>query len=136
MQRVGMSLALSPWLDWEAIEKKPRWQSFSVPWGHLDRAEAAAAAGDLGAAAHFFALAEIAMTEAVVVVEAVNSLPGDGMTRLLEIARRMADGEPETSHGYAIEFRCAEDEDEISMWLVLRRVGPETGAVAQYWDET
>lgn len=53
--------------------------------------------GDFRAAAHFFSLAEGAIGDACATAEAVNLMPGDGMTRLREIARRLADGGPNRS---------------------------------------
>lgn len=90
--------------------------------------------GDLRAAAHFFSLAEGAIGDACATAEAVNLLPGDGVTRLREIAWRLADGAPEPTRGWAIEYRCAEDGAEISVWLTLGRVGPEAGALLTVRD--
>ena len=123
-----MSIVLSPWSELEAPE--PHWRRLSVPCGFLDRADAAAAQGDITAAAHFFRLADNRIDEAIALAAAVNAMPADGMTRLREIARRLADGGPEpTRGGHAIEFRCAEDGDEISVWLTIGRTGAEDNAL-------
>lgn len=100
-----------------------------VPCGHLDRAEAAAAAGDTRAAAQFFALAEMQCREAVALAAAVNRLPEGSLVRLHEIAWRLADDGVEPTNGYGIEFRAAETGGVVSVWLTLGRVGPDTGAL-------
>lgn len=122
-----MSRAFAPAAEWD--EQQPRYRRLSVSLGHLDRAEAAAAAGDRGAAAHFFALAEADIVDAVVTAEAVNRLPGrDGQARLMELARRYA-GLPEPEGGFGIEFRIAEDAAEVFVWLTLGRRVPWTGSL-------
>lgn len=122
-----MSVVLSSWSDWEARE--PHWRRLTVPCGFLDRAEAAAAAGDIAAAAHFFRLADVQIDGAIALASAANALPADGVARLREIAWRLADGAPEPTRRHAIEFRCAEDGDEISVWLTIGRVGADTDAL-------
>ena len=123
-----MSIVLSPWSELEAPE--PYWRRLSVPCGFLDRADAAAAQGDITAAAHFFRLADNRIDEAIALAVAANAVPADGMTRLREIAWRLADGGPEpTPGGHAIEFRCAEDGDQISVWLTIGRTGAEDNAL-------
>lgn len=119
----------APLPSWDVDAPEPRWRRLSVSLGHLDRAEAAAAEGDHAAAAHFFRLAEAEIDDAVVTAEAVNRIHrGDGIARLLDLARRYA-GVPEPSGGYGIEFRVAEDGEEVSVWLTLGRIGPLTGAL-------
>jgi hypothetical protein len=121
-----MSAATRPAPDLPAAG--PRWRRLSVSLGHLDRAEAAAAEGDRIAAAHFFRLAEAEIDDALVTAEAVNRIGRDGMARLLDLARRYA-GMPEPAGGYAIEFRVAEEGEEVSVWVTLGRLGPHTGSL-------
>ena len=122
-----MSIVLSPWSDLDAEES--HWRRLSVPCGFLDRAEAAAAEGDIAAAAHFFRLADRQIDKAIALASAANASPADGLSRLRDIAWRLADGGPEPTRGHPIEFRCAEDGDEISVWLTIGRVGPATCAL-------
>ena len=74
-------------------------------------------------------MAEAQVQEALVLAATVNELPDGALGRLHEIAQRLADGAPEPTLGYAIEFRCPEDGAEVSVWLTLGRVGPATGAL-------
>lgn len=123
-----VSIAISIWADWDASGPNPA--QLAVPCGHLDRAEAAAAGGDIAAAEHFFALADAQVREAIDLVVMVNaSSDADGASRLREIAVLLSAGDPEPARGWALVFRHLEGGAEISVWLRLGPVGPETGAL-------
>lgn len=128
-----MSLAMSVWPDCDEPGPSPSPRCLSVPLGHLDRAEAAAAEGDIAAAEHFFALADAQVRRAVALAMVVNhtadAVDADGAERLREIAARLSDASPEPARGWALVFRHPEDEAYVSVWLRLGSPGPETGAL-------
>ena len=129
---------MSVWADCEPPGPSPSPQYLSVPCGHLDRAEAAAAEGDIAAAEHFFALANAQVREAVALVMLINAVAdsvgatdadADGAGRLGEIAARLSNASREPARGWALVFRHPEGDAHVSVWLRLGEVGPATGAL-------